>query len=167
MTLAVVGDTGKLVPSNSRVIGLDFSISMLRRARRRIPQLVQGSGLNLPFDDCCFDVITCLFVASDYSDKKDIFYEASRVLKEKGVLAFSDGSLKDEHWKLRRTIRPLLGEQCHIYLEDELSLSEKMREAGLRVEEMKPLRFNASFKLGRYKSRRDAATEKKQFRLME
>ena len=144
------GIPASLFPPNSRVIGLDFSISMLRRARRRIPQLVQGSGLNLPFDDCCFDVITCLFVASDYSDKQDIFHEAFRVLKENGVFAFSDYSLKDEHWKLRRTIRPLLGEQCHICLEDELSLSEKMREAGLRVEEMKLLRFNASFKLGRY-----------------
>ena len=63
------GIPASLFPTSSRVIGLDFSISMLRRAKNRIPQLVQGTVFNLPFSDSLYDAITCMFVASDYSEK--------------------------------------------------------------------------------------------------
>jgi len=144
------GIAASLFPANSKVVGLDFSISMLRSAKNRIPHLVQGSAFDLPFHDCSFNVITCLFVASDYSDKTGVFYEAHRVLQENGLFLFSDYSLNDEHWKFRRTICPLMGERCNIFLEDEASLSGEMRKAGFRVQETKHVQFRASFKLERY-----------------
>jgi len=82
------GIAATLFPANSRVIGLDFSISMLRRARNRIPQLVQGSAFNLPFRDCSFNVITCLFVASDYSDKGAFFVRQTECSKKRGFSFF-------------------------------------------------------------------------------
>jgi len=144
------GIAASLFPANSRVIGLDFSISMLRSAKNRIPHLVQGSAFSLPFRACSFNFITCLFVASDYSDKTGIFYEAHRVLRGNGFLLFSDYSLNDEHWKFRRTIRSLMGERCNIFLKDEAFLSNDMRKAGFRVQETKHLQFRTSFKLERY-----------------
>jgi len=149
------GIAASLFPANSTVVGLDFSISMLRSAKNRILHLVQGSAFNLPFRDCSFNAITCLFVASDYSDKAGIFYEAHRVLQENGFLLFSDYSLNDEHWKYKRTIRPLMGERCNIFLEDVASLSNEMRKAGFRVQETKHLQFRTSFKLERYVRSKD------------
>jgi SAM-dependent methyltransferase len=143
------GIAAGLFPADSKVIGLDFSISMLRNARSRIACLTQGSAFNLPFRECSFGVVTCLFVASDYSNKTGIFYEARRVLQENGFLFFSDYSVNDEHWKLRRAIRPVMGEST-IFLRDEESLSSEMRKAGFQVKETRHLKFSTSFKLERY-----------------
>jgi ubiquinone/menaquinone biosynthesis C-methylase UbiE len=144
------GIAAGLFPASSRVTGLDFSISMLKSARSCVPDLVQGSAFNLPFYDSSFDVITCLFVASDYSNKTGIFCEAHRVLGDNGVLLFSDYSVNDGHWKFRRTIRPLMGEPCSIFIRDEVSLSEEMNKAGFEVQETRCLQFCAPFRLERY-----------------
>jgi SAM-dependent methyltransferase len=144
------GIAASLFPADSKVIGLDFSISMLRNAKSRIACLTQGSAFSLPFRECSFDVVTCLFVASDYSNKTGIFHEARRVLRENGFLFFSDYSVNDEHWKLRRAIGPIMGETSTIFLGDEETLSSEMRKAGFEVKETKHLQFSASFKLERY-----------------
>lgn len=144
------GIAASLFPADSKVIGLDFSISMLRNAKSRMTCLMQGSAFNLPFRESTFDVVTCLFVASDYSNKTRIFHEARRVLRENGFLFFSDYSVNDEHWKLRRAIQPILGDRCTIFLRDEASLSSEMRKAGFEVKETKHLQFSTSFKLERY-----------------
>jgi ubiquinone/menaquinone biosynthesis C-methylase UbiE len=153
------GIAASLFPVNSRVVGLDFSISMLRSAGNRVQHLVQGSAFNLPFHDFSLDVITCFFVASDYSDKTGIFDEAHRVLGDDGVLLFSDYSLNDEHWKFRRTIRPLMGEQCSIFLKDEGFLSREMEKAGFEVQDTRHLQFCAPFKLERYVKSEDEMSQ--------
>jgi ubiquinone/menaquinone biosynthesis C-methylase UbiE len=144
------GIAGKLFPKNSETVGLDFSISMLRSAKNRIRQLVLGDSLNLPFGSETFEIVTCFFVASDYSQKEKIFSEAFRILKGKGLLLFADYSSGDAHWKLRRRIRPVIGESCDIYIEDEKSLSNKLEQTGFKVREAKLIRFNAAFELRRY-----------------
>jgi ubiquinone/menaquinone biosynthesis C-methylase UbiE len=144
------GIAASLFPTSSRVTGLDFSISMLKSARSLVHDLVQGSAFNLPFHDSSFDVITCLFVASDYSNKTGIFCEAHRVLRDNGFLLFSDYSLNDGHWRFRRIIRPLMGEECNIFLKDEVSLSKEISKAGFDVQETRYLQFHAPFKLERY-----------------
>ncbi len=144
------GIAASLLPTDSKIIGLDFSISMLRSAKNRIDNLVQGSAFHLPFCDCSFDAVSCLFVASDYSDKTGIFDEAHRVLREKGFFLFADYSLDDEHWKFKRTIRPLMGEECNIFIDNESLLSNYMRNSGFWVKEIRCVQFRTSFKLERY-----------------
>ena len=144
------GIVEKLFPRNSSTVGLDFSISMLRRAEKRIRQLVLGDSLNLPFGSETFQIATCFFVASDYSEKMGIFSEAFRVLQDKGLLLFADYSQEDTHWKLRRRIRPILGESSTIYIEDEETLSNKLGQAGFKVRKAKRILFNAAFELRRY-----------------
>ena len=144
------GIAGKLFPRNSSTVGLDFSISMLRSAKNRIRQLVLGDSLNLPFGSETFQIATCFFVASDYSQKEDIFSEIFRVLQDKGLLLFADYSPRDTHWKLRRRIRPVMGESCDIYIEDEKTLSNKLEQTGFRVREAELIRFDAAFELRRY-----------------
>ncbi|MEM3014228.1 MAG: methyltransferase domain-containing protein [Candidatus Bathyarchaeia archaeon] len=149
------GIAASLFPPNSRVIGLDFSVSMLKNARCRIHSLVQGSAFNLPFRNSSFDVITCLFVASDYSDKAGIFYEAHRVLQENGHFLFADYSLRDGHWKFKRAICPLFGERYNIFLTEKTSLLNEMRKAGFEIQETRRIRFRAPFKLKSYVRSKD------------
>jgi len=144
------GIAGGLFPRKSDTVGLDFSISMLRSAKNRIRQLVLGDSLNLPFGSETFEVATCLFVASDYSHKNGIFSEAFRVLQDRGLLLLGDYSFRDAHWMLRRRIRPVLGESCDIYIEDEKTLSNKLEQTGFKVLEVKRVRFDAAFELKRY-----------------
>jgi len=144
------GIAASLFPANSKVIGFDFSISMLKGARKRIPHLVQGSAFSLPFRDGSFNAVTCLFVASDYSDKAGILCEANRVLQEKGSFLFSDYSPNDEHWKFKRSISSLMGERCNIFIQNDAFLSDEMRKAGFKVQETKHVQFRTLFKLERY-----------------
>jgi SAM-dependent methyltransferase len=123
---------------------------MLRSAKNRIRQLVLGDSLNLPFGGETFELVTCFFVASDYSQKEGILSEAFRVLQDTGLLLFADYSPGDAHWKLRRRIRPVMDESCDIYIEDEKSLSNKLEQTGFKVREAKLIRFNAAFELRRY-----------------
>jgi ubiquinone/menaquinone biosynthesis C-methylase UbiE len=144
------GIAASFFPANSRLVGLDFSAWMLRSAKTRIPTLIQGSAFSLPVRQCCFDAITCFFVASDYPDKAGIFSECHRVLRENGTLLFSDYSLNDQHWVFRTTISSLLGEPCRIFLRDETSLSHEMRKAGFDIKETKRVYFRAPFRLELY-----------------
>jgi len=95
-------------------------------------------------------------MASDYVAKENIFSEAFRALETGGVFLYADYSPDDEHWKLRREIRPTLGESCDIRIEGDKELSEKLKHVGLSVHEAKFIRFNTEFRLERYvKSRNE------------
>jgi ubiquinone/menaquinone biosynthesis C-methylase UbiE len=153
------GIAASFFPANSRVTGLDFSTSMLRSAKARIPTLLLASAFELPFRNCSFDVVTCLFVASDYSHKTDIFSEAYRVLREGGSFLFSDYSPNDEHWKFRRTIRSIMGQTPNLFIEDEAFLLTQTRRAGFKVEKTTRVQFHASFKLERYMRSEDEMSQ--------
>jgi ubiquinone/menaquinone biosynthesis C-methylase UbiE len=155
------GIPASLFPASSRVTGLDFSVSMLRRAKDRVPRLVQGTVFNLPFSDRSYDAITCMFVASDYSEKAGIFHETHRVLRKNGFLLFSDYSPNDGHWRFNRTIRPLRGEKCNIFLTDELVLSGEIEKAGFDVQQSMRLRFQAPFVLEGYFKAKDEVNQLK------
>lgn len=150
------GIVASFYPRNADVVGLDFSSSMLKRAKKRIRKLVLGDSLSLPFRNETFKVVTCFFMASDYASKESILSEAFRVLETRGVFLYADYSPNDEHWKLRREIGPTLGESCDIHIEGDRELSEKLKHVGLSVQEARLIRFNAEFRLERYvKSRNE------------
>ena len=152
------GIAASLFPTNAQVIGLDFSISMLRSAKNRIQYLIRGNAFNLPFRNGVFEVSTCFFVASDYSPKDGIFSEAYRILAKGGLFLFADYSPNDEHWILKRRMRPLLGESCNIFIEGSESLRIALERAGFKVQATEFIRFNPRFELGWYiKSEKELA----------
>ena len=144
------GIVASFYPKNAEVVGLDFSSMMLKRAKKRIQRLVLADSLNLPFCNEIFQVVTCFFMASDYVAKENIFLEAFRTLQTRGMFLYADYSLNDEHWKLRREIRPILGERCDIQIEGDNELSEKLKHVGLSVVGAKLIEFSAVFRLERY-----------------
>lgn len=145
-----------LYPKDADVVGLDFSSLMLKRARKRVGKLVLGDSLSLPFRSLTFEVVTCFFIASDYVSKECIFSEAFRVLETQGVFLYADYSPNDEHWQLRREIRPALGESCDIHIERDKELQKKLKHVGLIVQNSKLIKFDTEFRLERYvKSRNE------------
>jgi len=150
------GIVASYYPKTADIVGLDFSSSMLKRAKKRIRKLVLGDALSLPLRTRTFEVVTCFFIASDYAAKENVFAEAHRVLETGGVFLYADYSPNDEHWKMRREIQPALGESCDINIEEAEELSEKLKHTGFSVNEAKLIRFSAEFRLERYvKSRNE------------
>jgi demethylmenaquinone methyltransferase/2-methoxy-6-polyprenyl-1,4-benzoquinol methylase len=82
----------------ARVIGLDFSLQMLRLAQQKRTRtihgqrasFVQGSALFAPFKSCAFDAIMTTFVLRNISDLKLFFSESERLLKPGGTLVCLD-----------------------------------------------------------------------------
>jgi SAM-dependent methyltransferase len=78
-TAAVIGGGGV-------VVGLDPSLPMLTRARRRILRLVAGVCPGLPFPDGAFDVVVANLVLSHFADLATAVGDLFRVLRSGGSL---------------------------------------------------------------------------------
>ena len=144
------GIVASFYPRRADVVGLDFSLLMLKRAKRRIQKVVLGDSLSLPFQNEVFGAVTCFFMASDYAAKESILREAFRVVETEGVFLYADYSLSDEHWMLKKEIGSALGEDCNIHITSDRELSEKLENVGFNVDEIRSIRFEADFRLERY-----------------
>jgi len=78
----------------AEVTAVDFSLNMLKAARRGIPSaaaaLTCADALALPFRDNTFDLITCAYGLRNLQDLDRGLSEASRVLKPSGLFAALD-----------------------------------------------------------------------------
>ena len=86
------GYTSSELESRMRVIGLDLSLDMLRRARKRLAnaELVRGDAENLPFEDEVFDSVLSAGLFEYLPNPAKAAREMARVAKRDGaVLALS------------------------------------------------------------------------------
>jgi demethylmenaquinone methyltransferase/2-methoxy-6-polyprenyl-1,4-benzoquinol methylase len=92
LSAAVIAD------GRARIVGLDFSLEMLRFAERKRRDarhgekvfFVDGSALDAPFKDAVFDGVMTAFVLRNVSDLGVFFKQAVRVLKPGGTLVTLD-----------------------------------------------------------------------------
>ena len=78
----------------ARVVGADFCRPMLEVARRNgLPELVVADGLELPFPDQTFDLVTAAFGLRNMASWEKGLSEMARVLKPGGHLLILDFSL--------------------------------------------------------------------------
>jgi SAM-dependent methyltransferase len=73
--------TALFVDAGWEVTGIDASEDMLRRARDRSLEVVQGDVSALPFEDANFDAAVSLWTHSDVDDFASAVGEAARVLR--------------------------------------------------------------------------------------
>jgi len=84
---------GKANPK-ARIVGADFCRPMLEVARKNgLPELVEADGMNLPFADANFDVVTAAFGLRNMASWEKGLSEMARVLKPGGHLLILDFSL--------------------------------------------------------------------------
>lgn len=89
-----------------RIVGLDFSLEMLKlaRSKQRLGKtgektcFVQGNATSSPFKDCAFDAVMTAFVLRNVSDLSLFFAHAFRVLKHGGRFLSLDMFPPTENW---------------------------------------------------------------------
>ncbi len=81
---------------DKRVIGIDLSADMLKKARRRVVRrglerveaLLRMDAQNMAFRDARFDIVVAMFVASVVPEPRALLKEMRRVAKPGGTLIF-------------------------------------------------------------------------------
>lgn len=88
--------TGRYFPAlrrtDSELVGLDFSLGMLRVARRKhpnIPLVLADLQRPWPFRDRAFDAIACALVGEHLQHLLPVFGEMERILRDQGRVVFS------------------------------------------------------------------------------
>lgn len=74
----------------ARIMAFDLSNSMLSEIKDNSIEKVQGSALELPFEDSSIDVITAAFLTRNLPDRAKFFNEVRRVLKPDGIFVNLD-----------------------------------------------------------------------------
>jgi ubiquinone/menaquinone biosynthesis C-methylase UbiE len=93
--LDVACGTGHLVAAASQrgaaSEGVDFAESMIDVARRTYSTEIfkVADAVQLPYEDCSFDAVTCAFGLSHMENPQAAVNEAFRVLKPDGIFAFT------------------------------------------------------------------------------
>jgi SAM-dependent methyltransferase len=83
---------GPLLAAGSRVVGLDFSLGMLRVARRKFPAapLLRGDlQRDFPIEAGRFDAVLCALIGEHLDDLPSVFREIRRALRPGGRFVFS------------------------------------------------------------------------------
>lgn len=93
----------QLTGEKGRVIGVDFSPSMIAKARENVQKLgysniefIQGDIENLPITDHTADVVVSNCVLNLVPDKQKAFSETYRILKKGGHFSISDVVIEGE-----------------------------------------------------------------------
>jgi malonyl-CoA O-methyltransferase len=128
----------------SPVLGLDFSLAMLRRGAAA-PGRVCGDACRLPFRRSAFDLINALLMVGDVAELGVWTREMARVLAIRGHLVYSDfhPSWAQRGWS--RTFRSADGQMHDVSfnphtIDDHLTALE---QAGLRVLTIREPRFSS------------------------
>jgi demethylmenaquinone methyltransferase/2-methoxy-6-polyprenyl-1,4-benzoquinol methylase len=130
-----------------RVVGVDFSMGMLRVARTTAP-LLQADALRLPFRDGSVDAATCGFALRNVTEVGSLFEELARVVRPGGRIALLEVSqprsrvLRAGHHVYFHKVVPLIGgmlsdrdaygylPRSTAYLPPTEGLLERLRKAG-------------------------------------
>jgi phosphatidylethanolamine/phosphatidyl-N-methylethanolamine N-methyltransferase len=127
-----------LYPRQCRVTGIDFSASMLEKARDRVSRenipgvrLVQMDAVDLKFPDDSFDVVYAPYLISVVPDPVKVAQEMRRVCRRGGRIVFLNHFLSPNVVlsRLERLISPLT---IHIGFKSDLDLPAFLAQADLK-----------------------------------
>jgi phosphatidylethanolamine/phosphatidyl-N-methylethanolamine N-methyltransferase len=127
-----------LYPRQCRVTGIDFSASMLEKARDRVSRenipgvrLVQMDAVDLKFPDESFDIVYAPYLISVVPDPVKVAQEMRRVCRRGGRIVFLNHFLSPNVVlsRLERLISPLT---IHIGFKSDLDLPAFLAQADLK-----------------------------------
>jgi len=110
------------------VIGIDYSLEMLRYASARIPgRLVRGNALALPFGDGTFEGVAVGRLFQHFADIVPLLIEIKRVLQPGGVVVFDTLRWSPRTLFLLLSMRTVHG----VFGQSPARIREAVRRAGL------------------------------------
>jgi len=127
-----------LYPRQCRVTGIDFSASMLEKARDRVSRedirgvrLLQMDAADLKFPDDSFDIVYAPYLISVVSDPVSVAQEMRRVCRRGGRIVFLNHFLSPNAVlsRLERLMSPLT---IHIGFKSDLDLPAFLAQADLK-----------------------------------
>ena len=127
-----------LYPADCQVTGIDFSSSMLEKARERVARkdirrvrLLQMDAADLKFADDSFDIVYAPYLISVVPDPVQVAQEMRRVCRPGGRIIFLNHFLSPNAIlsRLERAISPLT---VHIGFKSDLDLPAFLAQADLR-----------------------------------
>lgn len=127
-----------LYPRHASVIGIDFSSSMLEKARKRAAKpdaapvrLLQMDAADLRFADSSFDIVYAPYLINVVSDPVGVAQEMSRVCRPGGRIVFLNHFLSSNFLlsRLERLISPLT---IHIGFKSDLDLPAFLAQADMK-----------------------------------
>jgi len=127
-----------------RVIGVDFALTMLRRAKLNLPSadLLRASIDHLPLQNESVPAVTCYFVLSDYANRTSLLTELQRVLHARGKLVLADYSSNDDFNNLLDDLqKEVLGKSRDMFRLDSDALSREVEKAGFKVKTSRELYY--------------------------
>jgi phosphatidylethanolamine/phosphatidyl-N-methylethanolamine N-methyltransferase len=132
--------TAACYPDEWQITGVDLSLPMLAKARRRIDalgrdrhlRLVLADAARLPFDDGSFDVVVAPYVMSVVPDPMAVIRELRRVCAAPGQIVILNHFLSD-HAVGARVEQMLLPITRWIGFRTDLSLAPLLDAAGLEA----------------------------------
>ena len=135
---AGTGINAPLYPHNCRVTGIDFSASMLEKARRRVNrkglphvQLLEMDAAALTFADESFDIVYAPYFVNCVSDPLKVVREMRRVCKPGGKIVILN-HFRSRNWFMSRLDRVLSPLTVHIGFKTDLDLPGFLEQTGLR-----------------------------------
>jgi len=141
------GINAPLYPRNCHVTGIDFSASMLEKARERIErkgvrnvQLFEMDAANLVFPDNSFDIVYAPYVISVVPDPVQVVREMRRVCRPGGKFIVLNHFRSPNRLlaKVERAISPFT---VHIGFKSDLDLPGFLEQADLRPVSVQKVSF--------------------------
>lgn len=141
------GINAPLYPRNCHVTGVDFSASMLEKARERVVrkglhnvQLFEMDAASLAFPDNSFDVVYAPYVISVVSDPVQVVREMRRVCRPGGKFIVLN-HFRSPNRLLARVERAISPFTVHIGFKSDLDLPGFLAQAQLRPVSVKKVSF--------------------------
>jgi phosphatidylethanolamine/phosphatidyl-N-methylethanolamine N-methyltransferase len=132
------GINAALYPRNCRVTGIDFSASMLEKARERVSRkglphvrLIEMDAAALKFADESFDIVYAPYLVNCVSDPVKVVSEMRRVCRPGGKIVILN-HFRNANPVLSRLDRALSPLTVHIGFKSDLDLPGFLAQTGLR-----------------------------------
>jgi len=132
------GINAALYPHSCHVTGIDFSASMLEKARGRVRrkrlqhvQLMEMDAAALTFADASFDIVYAPYLVNCVSDPLQVVREMRRVCKPGGKIVILN-HFCSTNWFMSRFDRALTPLTVHIGFKSDLDLPGFLAQTGLQ-----------------------------------
>ena len=136
-----------LYPSEAKITGIDYTASMLEKARERVAKkgmrnvrLLQMDAADLKFPDNAFDIVYAPYLISVVPDPVKVAQEMHRVCRPGGRIIFLNHFLSANPIlsRMERLISPMT---IHIGFKSDLDLPAFLAQADLKPESIEKVNF--------------------------